>query len=122
MHSRRRYEKADESGWSAFITGALIGAGVALLLAPTRGSELRSMLNDYANRAKDDLIDRAEETWDSALERGRDYYERGEEVIQDPGRSARKFAQQGQEAVKDAGRSAQEFVKHAQDAVREAKG
>lgn len=109
----------DAAGWSAFMAGALIGAGVALLFAPQRGSELRGLLRDYANRATDDLMEKGHEAWDTAVERGREYYDRGEEVIRDAGRSAKEYAKQGQEAVKDAGRSAKEFAKQAQDVARE---
>ena len=56
MRNGNYYEETrTRRGWSAFLAGALIGAGVALLFAPQRGSELRGMLSDYANRAKDDL-------------------------------------------------------------------
>ncbi len=109
----------DATGWSAFMAGALIGAGVALLFAPQPGSELRGLLRNYANRAKDDLMDKGQEAWDTAVERGREYYDRGEEVIRDAGRSAKEFAKQGQEAVKDAGRSAKDFAKQTQDVVHE---
>lgn len=118
MQNKDHHESTGGTGWSAFITGALIGAGVALVLAPQRGAELRGMLSDYANRAKDDLMDEAEERWDTAVERGKDYYDKGEEAVREAGRSARQFAQQGHEAVKDAGRSA----KYAQDADRDTKG
>lgn len=121
MRNGRYYDEGieDATGWSAFMAGALIGAGVALLFAPQPGSELRGMLRNYANRAKDDLIDKGQEAWDTAVERGREYYDKGEEVIRDAGRSAREFAKQGQEAVKDAGRSAKDFAKQAQDVARE---
>ena len=91
-----------EPGIGTFVVGLAIGAGLALLFAPQPGSELRGMLRNYANRAKDDLIDKGHEAWDTAVERGREYYDKGEEVIRDAGRSAREFAKQGQEAVKDA--------------------
>jgi gas vesicle protein len=121
MHNRNYHDEGieDARGWSAFVAGALIGAGIALLFAPHPGTELRGMLRSYANRAKDDLIDRGQEAWDTAVERGREYYEKGEEVVRDAGRSARDFAKQGQEAVKDAGRSAKDFAKQAQDVARE---
>lgn len=112
-------EGMDATGWSAFMAGALIGAGVALLFAPQPGSELRGMLRNYANRAKDELVEKGQEAWDTAVERGREYYDRGEEVVRDAGRSAREFAKQGQEAVKDVGRSAKEFAKQTQDVARE---
>ena len=112
----RNYEEGtwDARGCSAFMAGALIGAGAALLLAPQPGTELRGMLRDYANRAKDDLIDKGQEAWDAAIERGREYYDKGEEVVRDAGRSAKEFAKQGEDAVKDAGRSAKEFAKQTQ--------
>lgn len=120
MRNRNYYDEGyeDAAGWSAFLAGALIGAGVALLFAPQRGSELRGMLSDYANRAKDDLVGRGEEAWDTAVERGKEYYNKGEEFVRDAGRSAKEYAREGQEAVKDAGRSAREFTR---DAGRSAK-
>jgi gas vesicle protein len=109
----------DATGWSAFMAGALIGAGVALLFAPQTGSELRGMLGGYANRAKDELVERGEEAWDTAVERGKEYYNKGEEFIRDAGRSAKEYVREGQEAMKDAGRSAKDFAKQTQDIVRE---
>ena len=110
MHSGNYYDErqADTSGWSDFMAGALLGGGVALLLAPQSGTELRGMLSTYANRAKEDLLEKAEEV-----------YDKGKEVVQAAGESAKEFAQQGQEAVQDAGRSAKEFANQAQDMARE---
>lgn len=113
-------EKTDAEGWSAFLAGALIGGGVALLFAPQPGLELRGMLRDYAKRAKDDLIDKGQEAWDTAVERGKEYYNKGEETIHKAERSAKEFARQGQEAMKDVGRSAKESAKQGQNAVEEA--
>lgn len=122
MHNGNHYdERADDvMDWSAFLAGALIGAGVALLFAPARGTELRSKLRDYADRAKDELMEKGQEVLDTAVERGKEYYDRGEEVLRDAGRSAREFAKQGRETVKEAGRAAkEEFVKQRQDMARE---
>ena len=101
MHNRNYYDEGieDATGWSAFVAGALIGAGVALLFAPQPGTELRGMLRSYANRAKDDLIDRGQEAWDTAVERGREYYDKGEEIIRDAGRSAKSFAKPTQDVA-----------------------
>lgn len=106
MRNGHYYEEGDAAGLSAFMAGALIGAGVALLFAPQRGSELRGMLRDYANRAKDDLADKGHEAWDTAVERGKEYYNKGEETIRDAGRSAKEFAKQAQDSVREPGRSA----------------
>ena len=92
----------ESSNWSAFIAGAFIGAGVALLLAPQSGSELRSSLRDYASRAKDELDQATEQgraVWDSAMERGQEYMERGQEYVEG-----------GRQALRNAGRAAREFV------------
>ena len=121
MHNGDQYdeETGNTTGWPAFLAGALIGAGVALLFAPQPGMELRGRLRDYANRAKDDLVDMGQEAWDTAVERGKEFYDKGEEVVGDAGHSAREFAKQeakqGREAVKDAGRAAKEFAQHSQD-------
>jgi gas vesicle protein len=92
----------DSMGWSAFLAGALIGAGVALLFAPQTGTELRGMLRSYASRAKDEAMERGKAAWDTAVERGREYYEKGQEAVQDAGRSAREFTQSSKEALREA--------------------
>jgi len=101
------YEYYEESmGWSAFMAGALIGAGVALLFAPQTGTELRGMLRSYASRAKDEAMDRGKAAWDTAVERGKEYYEKGQDTLQEAGRSARDFAQSGKETFREATREA----------------
>ena len=92
----------DAAGWSAFVAGALIGAGIALLFAPQTGSDLRGMLRNYANRAKDDLMERGQEAWDTAVDRGKDYYEKGQDTLREGGRSAKEFARTAQENMTEA--------------------
>ena len=75
-----------------FVAGASIGAGIAMLFAPQRGTELRGKLRDFTNRAKEDLTDKGHEAWDTVVDRGKDFYEKGEEVVRDAGRAAREFA------------------------------
>ena len=70
-------ERDDAMDWSAFIAGGLIGAGVALLFAPQRGTELRSKLRDYADRAKDDLMKQGREVLNTAVKQGKKYYDKG---------------------------------------------
>ena len=95
----------DTMGWSAFVAGALIGAGVALLFAPQTGAELRGMLRNYASRARDEAMERGRAAWDTAVERGKEYYDKGQETMQDVGRSAREFAQSGKESLRGEGSS-----------------
>ena len=85
----------------AFLAGALIGACVAMLLAPQQGSELRGRLRDYANRAKNDLLDMGQEAWDTAVGRRTEYYKKGEEAVRDAGHSAKEFANQVQDVSEE---------------------
>jgi gas vesicle protein len=101
-NSDYEYYDDDATGWSAFIAGALIGAGVALLFAPQTGSELRGTLRNYASRAKDEAFERGRAAWDTAVERGREYYEQGQEAAQEAGRTAKEYAQSGKEALREA--------------------
>lgn len=66
MHHANHYRKDTGGGmdWFVFVTGAFVGAGLALLLAPQSGSELRGMLSSYASPAKGDVLERAEEAFD----------------------------------------------------------
>lgn len=111
MHSNYQNTGTGDMEWSGFLTGAIVGAGIALVLTSNQGAELRRLLSHYGTRIKDDLLERAEDAYDD-----------GKEGIQDAGQSVREFAGEGQEAVKDAGRSAPPFTTHAQDIDREAKG
>ena len=79
MHNEDQYndKPGETAGWPAFLAGALIGAGIALLFAPQPGTELRGRLRDYANRAKEDLANKGPEAWDTPVERGRGEYDKG---------------------------------------------
>ena len=95
----------DESGsLSVFITGALVGAGIALLFAPQSGSQMRGLLRDYAARAKDDFddaVDQGAEMLDSTVERGQEFVEKGKESLREAGRQAKGFAEAGKQAVNE---------------------
>jgi len=69
----------------AFILGAVSGAAVALLYAPSTGRETREYLNDKAAEAKAreadaaakgrDALNQGRETLTTAIERGREAYQ-----------------------------------------------
>src|SRR5438128_5010794 len=87
-------------GTVAFLAGALIGAGIALLLAPQSGAETRNMLRDYAGRTREDLWERGREakaTFDSALERGKEAFE----AVKERGKEA---YESGREALRESGK------------------
>ena len=99
------FDKNDSGRLSAFITGALVGAGVALLFAPQSGSQMRGLLRDYAAHANDEFdeaIDRGTEAWDQATQRGQEFVEKGKETLRETGRQAKGFAEAGRVAVKEA--------------------
>jgi osmotically-inducible protein OsmY len=92
----------DSRGWSAFVAGAFMGAAIALLFAPQSGNQLRGIMRNYASRAKDEALEQGKAAWDTAVERGKEFYEKGQDVMQEAGRSAREFTQAGKEAGKEA--------------------
>ena len=94
----RDYE-SDYTQWSAFVPGALMGAGVALLLAPQTGSELRGIIRGYASRATDEIAERGREAWDTAVERGKEYMETGRHAMSEAGRTAQEYGEMGKEAM-----------------------
>jgi gas vesicle protein len=67
-----------------FVLGALTGAAVALLLAPTTGEETRRLLGEKAKEGRDraseaarqgrDFFNRQRDTVSEAIERGKDAY------------------------------------------------
>jgi gas vesicle protein len=65
-----------------FTAGALLGAGVALLVAPEPGDRTREKLKEGAERGRKSLLESGQELF----ERGRELYERGVEVAEDAAR------------------------------------
>ena len=69
----------------AFVLGAVTGAAVALLMAPTSGEETRRVLADRAREGREraseaarqarEFASRQKQTINSAIERGREAYE-----------------------------------------------
>ena len=102
MESSNRH---GSGGLSTFITGALVGAGLALLFAPQAGAQLRGFLRDYAARAKDELdeaIDHGTEVLDSAVEHSQEFVEKGRDSLRETGRQTKEFAEAGRTAFNEA--------------------
>jgi gas vesicle protein len=101
MQSSNNYESGN---LSVFITGALIGAGVALLFAPQSGEQMRGLLRDYAARAKDeldDVVDQGADVLDNTMERGHEFVEKGKDSLREAGRQVKDFAEAGKQAVNE---------------------
>jgi gas vesicle protein len=86
-------DRHESGNFSAFITGALIGAGIALLFAPRSGSQMRGRLRDYAARVKDEL--------DDAVDRGEEFLEKGKDCLREAGRQVNGLAEEGRKTVND---------------------
>ncbi len=62
----KTYIVVRRGGFRAFLTGALIGAGVALLFAPQSGKQTRDLITEKSTEWKDRAVDIASETRDRA--------------------------------------------------------
>lgn len=62
-----------------FLTGAFIGAAVAILYAPKSGKETRQYLTDKVQQSKDAVTD----TSSSIVEASKDMFDRGRQLVDD---------------------------------------
>ena len=75
-------ETQDNEGSSAlawFITGAVIGATVAVLYAPRSGRDTRRLLTERTQQSRDALTG----TGKDLIDAGKDMFERGRKLIDD---------------------------------------
>jgi gas vesicle protein len=80
---------------AAFLIGAMTGAAVALLLAPTSGDEMRRIIGDKAREGREkaneaarqgrEFVNRQRDTITTAVDRGREAYQRARESVRDTG-------------------------------------
>ena len=61
------------------LTGMAIGATVAVLFAPESGAKTRKRLGKYARRTAEDLWEQGQEAVETAVDRGKEYFETGKE-------------------------------------------
>lgn len=80
----------DEEGYSAgsvvisFLLGGLVGAGVALLLAPKSGRETRQKIIEMADDVREkaeDYVEQVKGRVTSAVGKGKDFYEEKKSII-----------------------------------------
>jgi gas vesicle protein len=70
-------QKTDSLVW--FLTGAALGAAVALLYAPQSGKDTRRYLNKKAREGREAMGDVSRD----ALDKGRDLFEKGRKMADD---------------------------------------
>ena len=88
MYDYERQKSDQSSATFAFLAGVLIGAGVAMLLAPRSGAETRQWLSDYAEKAKDQMgtaIDSGKEYLQAGIDRGKEYLEGAQNKMRETG-------------------------------------
>lgn len=98
-----KYEESDfetsSGSWLlTFILGGLIGAAVALLLAPKSGSQTREQLKDMAQGAKE----KAEGYYGQAKNKMTDAMQKGSELIQQKKSEIESAVSKGKEAYQQA--------------------
>ncbi len=64
-----------------FLTGAAIGAAIALLYAPQSGQETRKYIGKRTGEGRGALADASKDI----LDRGREYYEKGRKIAEEAG-------------------------------------
>ena len=79
----------------SFIAGAAVGAGVALLVAPKTGEEIRSKIKGLA----DDAIDKIKEYTTEAQDKIKTTIEDGKELIQEKKSILTSALEAGKEAM-----------------------
>ncbi len=68
----------------SFLLGGIVGAGLALLLAPQSGEETRKKIRDFADDVKDRTTDYVEKTKDritSYVDDGKGFYEQKKSIV-----------------------------------------
>ena len=79
---------------AAFVLGAIAGAAVALLVAPTTGEEMRRMIGERAREGREkaeeaarqsrEFLNRQKQTFANAVDRGREAYQQARGAGEQP--------------------------------------
>lgn len=94
-----RYENEGQGNgfMMGLLTGAVLGAGLGMLLAPKAGNELRGALGDQARNLgtkASEQYRRASETASGWADRGREFVDRAKDAAQRGVEEARTYANQ----------------------------
>ncbi len=82
----------------AFLTGGIIGAGLALLFAPQSGAETRKLIRDKT----EDVVKKGEGLYDEARAKGAEWVDRGKHFVEEK----KEILTAGVEAAKERAKKA----------------
>ena len=84
----------------SFLLGGIVGAGLALLLAPQSGEDTRKKIMDFADDVKDrttDYVDKTKDKITSYVDEGKGLYEQKKSIV----KSAIEAGKEAYEREKD---------------------
>lgn len=91
---------------SAFAIGGLIGAGIALLMAPQSGTEMREQIRNKSMEFKDKALETAEDTRTRASRALNDVTQQTKEKVS-------SLSKRGQQTIEDGKRRIEEELRSA---------
>jgi len=68
----------------SFLLGGIVGAGIALLLAPKSGRETRQQISEFADEAKDktkDYVETVKDKITDGIDKGKDFYDEKKSIL-----------------------------------------
>lgn len=85
---------------AGFLFGGLVGAAVALILAPQSGRATRKQIADLGNDMRDESLERFEEVRDMADTYAREYREKAESLVNETKDRAQYLGEQMSEQTR----------------------
>ena len=108
IHKKEERAMTNDRGYSlgvvglALLGGGLVGAAMALLLAPQSGRESREQLRGYARRAEEnvhELAEKASEVLEQAVGKGREFVQEKKLVLTEAVEAGRTAMQRERERL-----------------------
>jgi gas vesicle protein len=103
---------------SGLIIGGLIGAAVALLMAPQSGEETRELIRDKSIELKDRAAETAEEARIKAEAAAADARARADQMAKDAKVKAEELKQRGQHFIEEQKVKATEVIESGKEAIK----